>query len=213
MHRLREDCARVRYNLTKDLPNGNRFVRHAECIVPNTFVIPDIRETGRMPKHKQRGSELSWAVPVDNEHVTGLSIVAWPLEDGAPKKDRRPGTDTVQDIRPGSVLTRKYADRQRKPDDLEAQEGQRPIAVHALENLATSDTGITMLRHLLRDQIKRVEDGLDPINVTRDARANQKIPTNAWNNILSPAEASAFQASELGRRNNDWSDFSSRRGG
>jgi hypothetical protein len=35
--------------------------------------------------------------------VTGLSIFAWPLEDGAPKKDRRPGTDTVQDIRPGSV--------------------------------------------------------------------------------------------------------------
>ncbi len=105
----------VRYNLTKDLPNGNRFVRHAECIVPNAFVIPDIRETGAMPKHEERGSELSWAVPVDNEHVTGLSIVAWPLEDGAPKKDWRPGTDTVQDIRPGSVLIRKYEDRQRSP--------------------------------------------------------------------------------------------------
>ena len=47
-----------------------------------------------------------------------------------------------------------------------------------------------MLRHLLREQIKRVEDGIDPINVMRDARANQKIPTDAWNTILSPAEAS-----------------------
>jgi hypothetical protein len=47
-----------------------------------------------------------------------------------------------------------------------------------------------MLRHLLREQIKRVEDGFDPMNVMRDARANQKIPTNAWNTILSPAEAS-----------------------
>jgi hypothetical protein len=119
----------VRYNLIKDLPNGNRFARHAECIVPNAFVIPDIRETGRTPKHKQRGSDLSWAVPVDYEHVTGLSVIAWPLEEGAPKKDWRPGIDTVQDIRPGSVLARKYEDRQRKPDDLEAQEGQRPIAV------------------------------------------------------------------------------------
>ncbi len=80
--------------------------------------------------------------------------------------------------------------------DLEAQEGQRSIAVHALENLGTSDAGITMLRHLLREQIKRVEDGLDPMNVMRDARANQKIPTNAWNTILSPAETSVFQASE-----------------
>ena len=187
----------VRYNLTKDLPNGNRFERHAECIVPNAFIIPDIRETGTVLKRKERGSELSWAVPVDNEHVTGLSIVAWPLEDGEPKKDWRPGTDTVQDIRPGSVLTRKYKDRQRKPDDLEAQEGQRPIAVHALENLGTSDTGITMLRRLLREQIKRVEDGLDPINVIRDPHANQKIPTNAWNTILSLAEASALADAEV----------------
>ena len=75
----------VRYNVIKDLPNGNRFERHAECIVPNAFIIPDIRETGRTPKRKERASELSWAVPVDNEHVTGLSIVAWPLEDGEPK--------------------------------------------------------------------------------------------------------------------------------
>jgi hypothetical protein len=43
-------------------------------------------------------------------------------------------------IRPGSFLERTYEERQRKPDDLEAQEGQRPIAIHALENLAHSDT-------------------------------------------------------------------------
>jgi hypothetical protein len=68
---------------------------------PERLCDPRHPETGTVPKRKQRGSELSWAVPVDNEHVTGLSIVAWPLEDGAPKKDWRPGTDTVQDVRPG----------------------------------------------------------------------------------------------------------------
>jgi hypothetical protein len=136
-------------------------------------------------------------VPIDNEHVRGLSIVAWPLENGGPKPDWKPGTDTIADIRPGSFLQRSYEERQRKPDDLEAQEGQRPIAVHALENLGHSDTGIAMLRHLLREQIKRVEDGLDPINVTRDPHANQRIPTNAWNTILSPAEASVFHDEEV----------------
>ena len=68
--------------------------------------------------------------------------------------------------------------------------------MHALENLATSDTGITMLRRLLREQIKRVEDGLDPINVIRDPSANQRIPTGAWNTILSPAEGAALPYSE-----------------
>ena len=186
----------MRYNLITDLPNGNRMVRHAECIVPNMFIIPSIREPGTATKHKQRGTELSWAVPIDNEHVRGISIVAWPLENGEPKPDWKPGTDTIADIRPGSVLSRTYEERQRKPDDLKAQEGQRAIAVHALENLATSDTGIAMLRHLLREQIKRVEDGLDPMNVVRDARANRKIPTSAWNTIMSPAEAALSQGED-----------------
>jgi hypothetical protein len=93
-------------------------------------------------------------------------------------------------------LKRSYEERQRKPDDLEAQEGQRPIAVHALENLGHSDTGITMLRRLLREQIKRVEDGLDPINIVRDPSANKRIPTGAWNTILSAVEASALRYSE-----------------
>jgi len=35
------------------------------------------------------------------------------------------------------------------------------------------------------------------MNVIRDARANQKIPTNAWNTILSPAEASVRQGEEV----------------
>lgn len=178
----------VRYNLVKELPNGNRFVRHAECIVPNLFLIPDIREAGTAPKRRARATELSWAVPVDNEHVTGLSIVAWPLEEGRPKPGWRPGTDTIDDIRPGSVLQRSYEERQKKPDDLEAQEGQRTIAVHALEHLATSDTGIVMLRRMLREQLQRLRDGLDPVNVVRDAYAARGIPTHAWNTVLLPDE-------------------------
>jgi hypothetical protein len=185
------------HSILKHLPNGNRFVRHAEYIPPNAFLIPNIRETGTMPKRKEPCTELSWAVPIDNEHVTGLSIVAWPLENGEPKKGWRPGTDTDQDIRSGSVLSRKYEDRQRKPDDLEAQEGERTIAVHALENLAPSDTGIALLRRTLREQIKRVSDGLDPMNVMRDERLNRTIPTNAWNTILSPTEVSVLQGEEV----------------
>ena len=153
------------------------------------FIIPSIREPGTPPKRKERGTELSWAVPIDNEHVRGISIVAWPLENGEPKPDWKPGTDTIAEIRPGSFLKR---ERHRKPDDLEAQEGQRPIAIHALENLAHWDTGIVMLRRLLREQLMRFERGIDPINVIRDPSANERIPTGAWNTILSPAEAAVL---------------------
>jgi hypothetical protein len=111
------------------------------------------------------------------------------LENGEPKRDWKPGTDTVDEIRPGSFLQRSYEERQRKPDDLEAQEGQRAVAVHALENLGHSDTGVVMLRRMLREQIERVRQGLDPVNIVRDPAVNRRIPTHAWNTILSPEEA------------------------
>ena len=68
------------------------------------FIIPGIREPGTRPDRKQRGTELSWAAPIDNEHVRGISIVAWALENGAPKLDCEHSTDTIADIRPGSSL-------------------------------------------------------------------------------------------------------------
>jgi hypothetical protein len=110
------------------------------------------------------------------------------LENGAPKKDWRPRTDTVLDIRPATI-DRPYEERQRRPDDLEAQESQRPIAVHALETLGMSDMGIVALRKMLREQLDRLKRGEDPINVVRGAAAKAIIETNAWNTILSPEEA------------------------
>jgi len=179
----------VRYNLIKDLPNGNRLVRHGECVVPNIGLVPNLRESGKHPKHEQRCSDLTWFVPIDNEHVTAMSIVAWPLENGKPKANWVPDTDTVLDIRPGSEVKRTYEERQRKPDDLEAQESQRPIAVHALERLATTDVGLIQFRKLLREQVKAVQEGRDPMNVVRDPALNHHITTNAFNTVLVPEHA------------------------
>jgi hypothetical protein len=139
-------------------------------------------------KRRDRCSEISWCVPVDNEHITAFSIIAWPLENGAPKKTWRPRTDTVLDIRPATI-DRPYQERQRRPDDLEAQESQRAIAVHALETLGMSDMGIVALRKMLREQLDRVQRGEDPINVTRGTAAKTVIETHAWNTILSREEA------------------------
>ncbi len=40
----------VRYNIVRDLPNGNRFVRHAECVLPNIFLVPNLHEPGTAPR-------------------------------------------------------------------------------------------------------------------------------------------------------------------
>jgi hypothetical protein len=102
----------------------------------------------------------------------------------------------VLDIRPATI-DRPYAERQRRPDDLEAQEGQRAIAVHALENLGMSDMGIVALRKMLREQLALIEKGEDPINTVRGPAATQVIETHAWNTILSREEAAQHRDEDL----------------
>jgi phenylpropionate dioxygenase-like ring-hydroxylating dioxygenase large terminal subunit len=177
----------VRYNMRRNLPNGNRLERHAEVVLPNISLIPSIHEQGTDAKYQSRATEVSWCVPVDNEHLYGISIVAWPKDEaGKPVKDWKPGTDTVTDIRPGNLRERPYEDKQRNPDDMEAQESQRPIAIHALENLASSDRGIVLLRRQLRRSLDRISAGEDPANIIRDDAANHAIETHAWNTVILP---------------------------
>jgi hypothetical protein len=61
------------------------------------------------------------------------------------------------------------AERQKWPSDWEAQASQGSITCHSEEHLATSDRGIAMLRRLLRQQIRLVQQGGDPIGVTFDS--------------------------------------------
>ena len=48
------------------------------------------------------------------------------------------------------------------PGDFDAQVSQRPIAIHALEHLGTTDRGVSMLRRMLRNGIRAVANGREP---------------------------------------------------
>jgi len=91
---------------------------------------PRARDASEAPGYA--APSCRWAVPIDNEHVTRHSaIVAWPLENGAAESEGwKPGAPIrLPNIRAGlGVGATTYEERQRKPDDLEAQEGQRTIA-------------------------------------------------------------------------------------
>jgi nitrite reductase/ring-hydroxylating ferredoxin subunit len=182
----------TRYTWNRLLPNGNRMFRHCEKVIPNIFMVPNIHERGKVATGPYKATELSWCVPADNEHIYGISIVAWPLKDGAPDPDWTPGIDTVTPIRPGNLRDRPYEDKQRRPDDMEAQESQRPIAVHALESLTVADREIVYLRRLLRQAIDDLRDGRDPPNIVRDPAANHAIPTHCETAIIDAADAMAY---------------------
>jgi hypothetical protein len=82
---------------------------------------------------------------------------------------------------------RPYEEQQRSPGDYEAQVGQRPIAIHALEHLTSTDRGVTMFRRMVRQGIRAVQRGEDPKGVCRDA--GRPISTYGHDRVLrvSPA--------------------------
>ena len=70
-------------------------------------------------------------------------------------------------------------EHQQFPTDWEAMVSQGPITLHSDEHLAMSDKGVAMLRRLLRQQIKLVQDGGDPIGVTFDPATASTRSTQA----------------------------------
>jgi nitrite reductase/ring-hydroxylating ferredoxin subunit len=180
----------MRHHVTQQLPNGNRLDRYVEVVLPNMFLLPNIHEPGDKRIVRDKPSEVTWVVPEDDTHVTAFCLVAWPLVDGQPDPHFRLRIETTtydaagNQIRPAAAAERPYEDRQRRPDDKEAMEGQRPIAIHALEHLVSSDKGVIMLRHLLRRQLEALAAGRDPINVVRDPAQNHAIETHAWNTVI-----------------------------
>jgi nitrite reductase/ring-hydroxylating ferredoxin subunit len=192
----------MRHHVVQPLPNGNRLERYVEVVLPNVFLLPNLHEPGDRPIERDKPSEVTWVVPEDDTHVTAFCLVAWPLVDGEPDPHFRPRIETTtydaegNQIRPAALAERPYEDRQRRPDDKEAMEGQRPIAIHALEHLVSSDKGVMMLRQLLRRQLDALAAGRDPINVVRDPAQNDAIETHAWNTVTVGAPGLAPAAAE-----------------
>jgi 5,5'-dehydrodivanillate O-demethylase len=67
--------------------------------------------------------------------------------------------------------------------DYMAWETQGPIADRAKERLATSDRGIVVLRTVLKREIERVQQGLDPLGVIRDPD-HEMIDTKLMHSLL-----------------------------
>jgi hypothetical protein len=92
----------------------------------------------------------------------------------------------------GRTADRPYEERQRKPGDYEAWVGQRPIAVHDLEHLGTTDRGVIMFRRMVRTGIRAVQDGKDPLGLSYKDGA--VTPTYSSNTVVRVPPASTPEA-------------------
>jgi len=134
------------------------WVRICDYMPPNVHQFTREIEEATAVKAASRPVIIRWAVPNDDTTTTNFELAqvdpAWGL---TAEQVARPGFGQSDD--------RSYADRQRFPADFDAQSSQRPIAVHGLEHLASTDRGVVMLRRIVRDGIRAVARGEDPSGV------------------------------------------------
>jgi nitrite reductase/ring-hydroxylating ferredoxin subunit len=144
----------------------NVWARMVEAVLPNLQQVCPIWESGRRA-HPFSGPMMSrWIVPLDDTNT--MLIEYRHVSESEPTPEW--WVDRNQML-PGQLAADSYEDGQRRPGDYEAQVSQRPIAIHGLEHLASTDRGVTMFRNQLRRGIRAVEAGRDPATLCRDAGA------------------------------------------
>ena len=161
----------------------NVWARMVEAILPNLQQSPPIWETGRRV-HPFNGPFMSrWIVPLDDTNTMLIEFRHVNESEFTPEwwVDRN-------QMLPGQLAADSYEAGQRRPGDFEAQVSQRPIAIHGLEHLATTDRGITIFRKQLRLGIRDVQAGRDPAHLCRDVGST--IATYCNDTVVHCAEES-----------------------
>lgn len=146
----------LEYQALRGLPDGRRLKRVSPMLFPSIISTPDVQLA------PGRTTTVGWVVPVDNKTHRRFHAMVIPKD----FKGRPPQMYVEQ--RDKAWIDMSEAERQTSPGDWEAQMSQGEITLHEEEHLATSDRGIVMLRRMLRDQIKAVQEGRDPVGVTFD---------------------------------------------
>jgi len=137
---------------------------------------PAAREAGNMlilPNILRFATDMHWRVPVDDTHTL---VFAAMFDAGEP-----PG-EVLEDAEPQLRADGRYRRDNIWAQDRMAWETQGGVMDRAKEHLGVSDRGIIMFRQMIKDQIERVQQGLDPQGVLREPRDVIELPLDQYVN-------------------------------
>lgn len=141
--------------------------------VGHPLVFPNMLAVGNGDDH-MRSYAFQIRVPVDDTHTMHLWYTAYLPQDASRVPARLRDTVHVYDVplldKDGEYLV-ETVDNQ----DMMAWCTQGAIADRTIENLGSTDQGIAVYRRMLRREMKKVEQGLDPMAIVRDPVKNQCI--------------------------------------
>ncbi len=136
------------------------------------LVFPNILRSIEYPWHA-----MHWRVPIDDTHTEVLWAGFLPGAPASPEELENPPIEQhpPQRLPDGEHLLNTFWAQDRM-----AWETQGPIMDRGTEHLGASDRGIVLFRQMLREQIERVQRGLEPIALVRDPARNQLIELPGW---------------------------------
>ena len=135
------------------------------------------------PNILRQGPNTQIRIPIDDTHTHHIDVNFTPTPDGSLLEDE--GDPPAEYLEPYKYPADKLHPEARftlasvRNQDHMAWETQGPIADRTTEHLSYSDRGVHMLRTLLKEEIQRVQQGLDPMGLTRDPN-HEMIDTNLY---------------------------------
>jgi 5,5'-dehydrodivanillate O-demethylase len=175
---------------TDDVKDFDFYVTPIGIMKRRTYVDGTVEEHPLVfPNMLRQSNSLQIRVPLDDTHTAHIHVVFRPTPDGSevdepdelPVEYLAPYKDPPDGVHPFARFTLRSVLAQ----DHMAWETQGPIADRTQEHLGASDRGIVLLRRLLKEQIERVQQGLDPLGVIRDPD-HAEIDTNLFGEAQEP---------------------------
>ena len=176
--------------------DDNVWFRVNEVVLPNfTQAGAAFAADGTRQRYYGRTAFVRWVVPIDDENTMALAWACFGERGDPPDWNTPQGPELIEQ---GEVFDRPYEQRQRFPADAEAVEGMGRITVHDEENLAPSDKGVALMRRRLRQQIRAVAAGEQPLRVTDLGPIS--VPTYGGDTVLTlPHDGEADESERFSR--------------
>ena len=173
----------------------------------NELVLPNVTQAGSAfaadgtkVRYYGRSSFTRWVVPLDDENTTCFAWANFGDRGDPPEYNTPEGPELIEQ---GEVFDRSYEEKQRSPADVEAVEGMGPITVHANENLVVSDKGVALMRKRLRDEIKKISNGDQPLRASKNSEG--VVPTYGGDTVLTmPRQSPEGEEKVLSRLANEF---------
>jgi 5,5'-dehydrodivanillate O-demethylase len=136
-------------------------------VFPNILAVGNGDDAARYYSFQMR-------VPVDNEHTMHLWYNAYVPPEGVSVAAHLTDRVHVYDV-PFKDKNGAFIVDNVDGQDMMAWITQGAIADRSTENLGSSDKGVALFRRVLKRELKKMEQGEDPMGVLRDEQRNQRI--------------------------------------